>query len=264
MNDIRRWAQGMQNPNPLYYDEALRRGEPLRAASWRRSRSRSAPTRPRRRPAIQGVDPRHAHALRRRRVVVLRAADRARRRDPPRPHAVRLQGARDRSSPGPTMFSRGDTTYINQRGELVASSAPPRSATWPRTRASSACSRTTSSRTWTDEELADLEEAEARLLPELPRPRPREAPVRAKVGDKLPRRPIGPHTIADLHDRVALVPDDGLGRVATTAASSVAPRRRLAARDVARPRRREDRPDAAPTASTRARRAATCRRATRS
>ncbi|MFP8877152.1 MAG: MaoC family dehydratase N-terminal domain-containing protein, partial [Myxococcota bacterium] len=24
-NDIRRWAQGMQNPNPLYYDEAYAR-----------------------------------------------------------------------------------------------------------------------------------------------------------------------------------------------------------------------------------------------
>ena len=43
VNDIRRWAQGMQNPNPIYYDD---RSPPRGAsvASWRRSRSPSPPT----------------------------------------------------------------------------------------------------------------------------------------------------------------------------------------------------------------------------
>ena len=40
VNDIRRWAQGMQNPNPLLFDEALGRPAAASAASWRRSRSR--------------------------------------------------------------------------------------------------------------------------------------------------------------------------------------------------------------------------------
>ena len=230
----------MANPNPLYFDEDYAResrfGRHGRAAVVRGA----APTRATApSPAIQGVIPGQHMIFGGDEWWFFGGADRARRRDPPRPDAVRLQGRRDRSSPGPTMFSRGDTTYINQRGELRrASSAPPRCATWPRTRTSSACSRTTCRAAWSDQELAGPREAEARLLPELPRSRPREAAVR-EGGRQARRRGRSARTrIATLHDRVARVPDDGLGRVARVRRELDASSARLAARDVARPRRR--------------------------
>ena len=43
-NDVRRWAQGMQNPNPLYFEEEYAAASPL-GAWWRLSRSPSARTR---------------------------------------------------------------------------------------------------------------------------------------------------------------------------------------------------------------------------
>ena len=42
VNDIRRWAQGMQNPNPLLRRPLRRRGRS--GASWRPSRSPWPPT----------------------------------------------------------------------------------------------------------------------------------------------------------------------------------------------------------------------------
>ena len=70
---------------------------------------------------------------------------------------------------GPTMFSRGDTTYVNQRGELVCKQR----STSIRYRADLAREKgqfmEDQQASWTDDELARDRKAEVRVLPELPR-----------------------------------------------------------------------------------------------
>ena len=80
---------------------------------------------------------------------------------------------------GPTMFSRGDTTYINQRGELVAQAAldlDPLPA--PRRRAAAAPSRTPPSRSWTEDEILAVEREKFEYYRTLPRSRARPPPDR--------------------------------------------------------------------------------------
>jgi hypothetical protein len=101
---------------------------------------------------------------------------------------------RDTKFAGPTMFSRGDTTYINQRGEVVAKQR----STSVRYRADLARERQLfpdrEDPAWNDEQLEELErqkfEYYATFL-DLGHDRR----LFVKKGDALPRRPIGPHTL---------------------------------------------------------------------
>ena len=93
------------------------------------------------------------------------------------------------------MFSRGDTTYINQNVERW--SAKQRS-TSVRYRATEAVAKGLFMRdeepTWSDEELAALEKQEFeyyRFIHDLGH----ERRLFVKEGDRLPRRVIGPHTL---------------------------------------------------------------------
>src|SRR5262245_29527841 len=96
---------------------------------------------------------------------------------------------------GPTMFSRGDTIYINQRGQVVAKQR----STSIRYYADEAVRRADYSVTqhdpeWTDAQLEDLEKQKLEYIRSL-RDLGHEKRLFVKVGDRLPRRPIGPHTI---------------------------------------------------------------------
>ena len=116
--DIGRWAQGMQNPNPLYYDPdfaaASRFGGIVAPAVVHGRRGR----RPRRDAGGPGPVP-GSHMLfggdewwffgpR------IRPGDLLQRDTMLFDYKVT-----ETRFAGPTMFSRGDTTYVNQRGELV-------------------------------------------------------------------------------------------------------------------------------------------------
>ena len=72
---------------------------------------------------------------------------------------------------GPTMFSRGDTTYINQRGEVLCKQRSTSVRYLVENAHKLGMFKNNVPRTWSDQELAGPREAEARVLPELPRPR---------------------------------------------------------------------------------------------
>jgi hypothetical protein len=119
-NDIRRWVQGMQNCNPLYYDEEIaeatesRFGELVAPQSFAVCTDDSHGAAP----AIQGNIP-GTHMLfggdewwfygpR------IRPGDKITRSRMLFDYKVSQTGFA-----GPTMFSRGDTEYVNQGGEFI-------------------------------------------------------------------------------------------------------------------------------------------------
>ena len=193
VNDIRRWAQGMQNPNPLYYDDGFaagsRWGEIVAPQSFAVCCSDSHGAGP----AIQGHIPgTHMifggdewwfHGPR------VRPGDRLTLERMLFDHKVR-----DTKFSGPTLFSRGDTTYVNQRGEIVGKQR----STSVRYRADLARERSLFAEredpTWTDDQLEEIErqkfEYYATFLDLA-----HEKRLGVKKGDKLPRRPIGPHSL---------------------------------------------------------------------
>jgi len=193
VNDIRRWVQGMQNAHPLYYDEGYaaesRFGRIVAPWSFAVCTDDSHGAAP----AIQGtIEGQH----------MIFGGDEwwfyGRRVEP----GDRLRQDRmlfdykvsDTKFAGPTMFSRGDTTYINQNGIVVAKQR----STSVRYRATEAVSKGLFMRdeepTWSDEELAALEKQEFeyyRFIHDLGH----ERRLFVKEGDRLPRRVIGPHTL---------------------------------------------------------------------
>jgi len=104
---------------------------------------------------------------------------------------------KETSFAGPTVFTRGDTEHRNQNGVLVARER----ATAIRYLREEANKRAVygkekaSPRRWTKEELADIQkQRQAWILSNREGRSPAYGDV--KVGDRLPRRVIGPHTIA--------------------------------------------------------------------
>lgn len=97
---------------------------------------------------------------------------------------------------GPTLFSRGDTLHYNQHGDPVAKerSTSIRYLAAEAERRGSLSAAGTMPR-WTREQLLQVErERSAWIMSNREGRTPRFAEV--KVGDKLPRRVIGPHTLA--------------------------------------------------------------------
>ena len=193
INDIRRWAQGMQNPNPLFYDERYaaesRFGELLAPQSFTVCTTIGHGATP----AIQGNIP-GTHMLFGGDEwwcfgPAIRPDDLIRSERMLFDYVVK-----ETKFAGPTMFSRGDTTYINQKGEIIARQR----STSIRYLVEEALKRAAFSETkdpeWTDEQLAELEEKKMdyyRSFLDLGH----EKRLFVKVGDKLPTQLIGPHTI---------------------------------------------------------------------
>ena len=197
VNDIRRWAQGMQNPNPLYYDDNFARGsrfgQIVAPQSFVVCTSDSGGGVA---PAVQGrIEGTHA----------LVAGDEWWFYGPRMFPGDRI--CQDRmlfdyrvaqtSFAGPAMFSRGDTTYINQRGEIIAKQR----VTVIRYRAEEAVKRGRYAEArepeWTDEQVAQIEQQHFDWIRDF-RERAHSARLDVKVGTRLTRRPIGPHTVMSL------------------------------------------------------------------
>ena len=193
VNDVRRWAQGMQNPNPLYFNEAYaaesRFGRILAPQSFSVCTDDSHGAAP----AIQGhIEGTH----------MLFGGDEWWFYGPRIEPGDQLCQERmlfdykltKTKFAGPTMFSRGDTTYINQRGQVVAKQR----STSIRYRADLARERgefmDRESPEWSD---ADLEEIEKQKFDYYQSflSLGHERRLFVKPGDQLPRRPIGPHTL---------------------------------------------------------------------
>ncbi|TFH23935.1 MAG: hypothetical protein E4H03_04955 [Myxococcales bacterium] len=194
INDIRRWCQGRQNPNPLYFDDryaaASRFGRIVAPQSFAVCTDDSHGAAP----AIQGnIDGTHMlfggdewwffgprimadDTMRQERMLF--------------DYKVTLT-----KFAGPTMFSRGDTTYVSGRGQIVCKQR----STSIRYRADLAREKAefgdAKDEAWTDDQLAEIDEeklAYYRTFLELGHDRR----LGVEVGDKLPTRPIGPHSIA--------------------------------------------------------------------
>jgi len=193
-NDIRRWAQAMQNPNPIYFNEAVaaqsRFGELVAPQSFAVVTDDSHGAGP----AIQGNIP-GTHMLfggdewwffgpR------IRPGDLIRRERMLFDYKVR-----ETKFAGPTMFSRGDTTYVNQRGEFLCKQR----STSIRYLAEEARKRALFSDDkdpeWTEDQLMEIEREKFEYYASF-RDLGHERRLHVRVGEVLPRRPIGPHTIA--------------------------------------------------------------------
>jgi len=195
LTDIRRWAQGMQYPNPLHYDEEYAAESVFRRIVAPQSFTICCDVGHGAVPAIVGSIP-GTH--------MIFGGDEwwfAGPRIYPGDH-LRMQRrfvdykVTDTKFAGPTMFSRGETVYVNQRGDRVArqwSTAVRYLAEEARKRGffEQAAPRPE----WTAERLADVE---ARQLAWIRSGAGPTSPAFAdvSVGDRLPTRPIGPHTLS--------------------------------------------------------------------
>ena len=195
VNDIRRWAQGMQYPNPLHYDEEYAAESVFGRIVAPQSFAVCCDVGHGAGPAIVGNIPgTHMifggdewwfggpriypgdHLRMRRRFVDYKVSD--------------------TKFAGPTMFSRGETVYVNQRGDHVAtqwSTAVRYLAEEARRRGffEQAAPRPG----WTADQLAAVDEK--RLAWVRSRAGASSPPWEGiSIGDRLPTRPIGPHTLS--------------------------------------------------------------------
>lgn len=197
VNDIRRWAQGMQNPNPLYYDEDHAAESALGRIVAPASFAVCCDTGHGALPAIQGTIP-GSHMLfggdewwffgpriePGDRIRVERSC-----------YDYRLT---DTSFAGPTVFQRGDTTYINQRGEPVAKqrSTSIRYIVENAHRLN-AFAGAEQAPEWSDEELAQIERERNAYYATF-QGHPVRVAASVKKGEALPRGVIGPHTLTSM------------------------------------------------------------------
>ena len=192
-NDVRRWAQGMQNPNPAFFDETYaaegRYGRLVAPFSFAVCTDDSHGAAP----AIQGNIP-GTHMLfggdewwffgpR------IFPADKISRDRMLFDYKVTQTGFA-----GPTMFSRGDTTYVNQRGEIVCKQR----STSIRYLAEEARKRSQFDEEkdpiWTEQQIEGIEKQKFEYYQSF-LDLGHDRRLFVKVGDKLPTRPIGPHTV---------------------------------------------------------------------
>ena len=192
-NDIRRWAQGMQNPNPLHYDEEYAAGSRFGELVAPQSFAVCTDTSHGAGPAIQGNIP-GQHMIfggdewwfYGPRILPGDLISHERMLFDYKVSETRFSG--------PTMFSRGDTTYVNQRGEILCKQR----STSVRYLAENARKKgmfdDNVERSWTDQELEDLEKQKMDYYQSY-LDLGHEKRLFVKVGDKLTTRPIGPHTL---------------------------------------------------------------------
>ncbi len=194
VNDIRRWVQGMQYPNPLFYDREVAEAGPFGEIVAPQSFSVCCDVGHGASPAIVGTIPGshmifggdewwfygprirpgdHLHSERRFLDYVVKQTKFA----------------------GPTMFSRGETAHVNQRGEKVSrqvSTAVRYNA--ERARELGYFQQTAPRPTWTRQQLDDIERKRIEWITGGSGGDGRRV-ADVKVGEALVTRPIGPHTI---------------------------------------------------------------------
>jgi acyl dehydratase len=197
VTDIRRWVQGMQYPNPIHYDDDAAAASTFGRIVAPQSFTICCDVGHGAGPAIVGnlpgthmifggdewwfAGPRifpGDHLRMRRRFVDYKVSD--------------------TKFAGPTMFSRGETVYTNQRGDMVArqwSTAVRYLAEEARRRGF--FEQAAPVPTWTAERLADVADKRAAWIAS--RAGSNSPTLEAvEVGQRLPTRPIGPHTLSTL------------------------------------------------------------------
>jgi len=195
-NDVRRWVQAMHYPNPLHYDEVWAAASRFGSIVAPQSFTVACDTSHGCSPAQVGLIP-DSHLIfggddwwffgprvwPGDRLVCHRM-----------PYDYRVT---ETKFAGPTCFQRGDTLYINQKGERVALQR----STAIRYRVRQAKEKQLFSEPqepeWTDQQLAGLEERKLAFIDQVQQlahdPRPFES---VAVGDRLAEHVIGPHSLA--------------------------------------------------------------------
>lgn len=193
-NDIRRWAQGMQNPNRLYYDEAFAaqsaQGEFVAPQSFTICCDVGHGATP----SIQGAVP-DSH--------MLFGGDEWWFFGPRIRPGDRLRSERlafdyklaNTSFAGQTLFQRGDTTYVNQTGEMVAKQRST-SIRYLVENAQKLGSlrELEKSPEWTDEDLMAIEREKMAYYSSFYDHVHRSFDD-VREGERLPKGVIGPHTL---------------------------------------------------------------------
>ena len=201
-NDIRRWAQAMHYPNPLHYDERWaaesRWGEIVAPQSFTVACDTShgaSPAQVGRIPGshlIFGGDDWWFFGPR------IRPGDKLVCHRMPYDYRVA-----DTRFAGPTCFQRGDTLYINQRGERVALQR----STAIRYRVQRAKEKNLfagdsggggdGEPSWTDVQLAELEERKLAFIDQIQALGHGKRPFSSVgIGDRLAEHVLGPHSLA--------------------------------------------------------------------
>lgn len=194
LNDVRRWAQGMQNPNPLFFDEDYAAESRFGRIVAPQSFAVCTDTSHGAGPAIQGVIP-GQHMIfggdewwffgpR------IEAGDLVR-----QDRMLFDYKIAETKFSGPTMFSRGDTTYLNQRGELICKQRSTSVRYLAENARKLGMFKDNVQKVWEDGELEDLEKRKLEYYQSF-LDLGHEKRLFVKVGDRLPVRPIGPHSIA--------------------------------------------------------------------
>jgi N-terminal half of MaoC dehydratase len=192
--DIRRWVQGMQNPNPLYIQEAFANESALGRFTAPQSFTICCDVGHGATPSIQGTIP-GSH--------MLFGGDEwwffgPRIHPGDQLHSERLAfdyKVAHTGFAGPTMFQRGDTTYVNQDGEIVSKqrSTSIRYLVANAQRMQS-LKELEEEPEWTDEEIDRVENEKLAYYRTF-----QEHVLRScndvKQGEELPRGVIGPHTL---------------------------------------------------------------------
>jgi acyl dehydratase len=195
-SDIRRWVMAMDYPNPLHWDEEFARDSRFGGLIAPQSIAVALDYGHGAQPACVGYIP-GSH-------LIFGGEEWWFYGCPVRPGDKLFQERRfhgykvaDTKFAGPTMFSRGDTVHVNQHGALVARerSTAIRYLRSEATKRGLYESQLGEIRSWTEAELAGIDRLRHDwIMSNRKGVSPRFEQVQA--GDKLPRRVIGPHSIA--------------------------------------------------------------------
>jgi hypothetical protein len=195
--DIRRWAQGMQNPNPRYLSDEFAAASASGRFAAPQSFTICCDVGHGATPSIQGTIP-GSH--------MLFGGDEWWFFGPRIEPGDKLRSERlafdykiaHTSFAGPTMFQRGDTTYVNQRGEIVAKQ---RSTSIrylvANARRMNSLRELERAPEWTDEDLARVEQEKLDYYLTFQQHVLRSCDD-VTQGEQLPRGVIGPHSLQSL------------------------------------------------------------------
>jgi acyl dehydratase len=197
-NDIRRWVQGMHYPNPLHYDEQWAAESRFGAIVAPQSFTVATDTSHGCSPAQVGKIP-NSH-------LIFGGDDWwfFGPRIHPGDHLVchRMPydyKVTDTKFAGPTCFQRGDTLYINQKGERVALQRSTAIRYQVREAKEKQLFSEPAEPDWTDDQLADLEQQKLAFIDQIQQLRHDKRRFDSvNVGDRLAGNVLGPHSLASL------------------------------------------------------------------
>ncbi len=195
-NDIRRWVQGMHYPNPLHYDETWAAESRFGTLVAPQSFTVACDT-------SHGCSPAQVGKIPNSHLIFggddwwffgprIHPGDRLVCHRMPYDYKVT-----DTKFAGPTCFQRGDTLYINQRGERVALQRSTAIRYQVREAQEKQLFSEPTEPEWTDEQLAELEARKLEFIDQIQQLRhDKRLFASVSVGDRLANNVLGPHSLA--------------------------------------------------------------------